>query len=294
VIVSASYRTDIPAFHGDWFARRLAAGHALVVNPYGGKPFRIRLDVEAAQGFVFWTRNAGPFLPILCRLRNEARPFYLSFTLTGYPRALEAAVLDTERAIEQMRTLADEFGPRAVVWRYDPILYCQLTPPDWHRANFANLAGRLAGAVDEAVISFVQFYAKTRRNLATAARGQGFAWNDPPPEEKRDLARDLVSIASRHDMKLSLCAQPELLVPGAGPARCVDAGRLSAIAGRAFAAREKGNRPGCACHESRDIGAYDSCAQGCVYCYAVTSRARAQARLKTHDPAGEYLIMEPA
>jgi hypothetical protein len=91
-------------------------------------------------------------------------------------------------------------------------------------------------------------------------------------------------------MRLTLCTQPALATKGIGPARCVDAERLSDVAGRPIAAREKGNRPGCLCAESRDIGDYDSCTHGCVYCYAVASRSAAQRRRRAHDPAGEMLI----
>jgi len=85
MIVSASYRTDIPAFHADWFARRLEAGAVWVTNPYGGPPSRVDLSPQAASGFVFWTRNAGPFLPILDRLADQGRPFVVQITITGYP-----------------------------------------------------------------------------------------------------------------------------------------------------------------------------------------------------------------
>jgi hypothetical protein len=290
VIVSASFRTDIPAHYGEWFRARLAAGFARVASPYGGPPARVALDPAAAEGFVFWTRNPGPFLPVLDALAAAGRPFYLSFTITGYPRALESGVLETARALALAREVAARFGPRALVWRYDPILDSTLTPLAWHTANFARLADALAGATDEAVVSFVQPYRKTRRNLDAAARAQRFAWRDPAAEEKRALLPELAAIARERGMRLALCAQPELLAEGVAEARCVDAGRLGAIAGRPLAAREKGNRPGCRCHESRDIGAYDSCAQGCVYCYAVSSRRAAQARLRRHDPAGEFLI----
>ena len=290
MIVSASFRTDIPAYYGDWFARRLDAGFARVVNPYGGAPATVRLDPAHAAGFVFWTRNAAPFVPVLERLRHEGRPFYLSFTITGYPRALEPGVLATARAIAQFRALADRFGPRACVWRYDPIVDCSVTPPAFHRRMFAKLADKLAGATDEVVVSFAQIYAKTRRNLAAAAREHDFVWRDPDDDAKKALLADLVAIAQSRGLRLALCAQPHLLVPGAEPAACVDAARLGAVAGHAIKARRKGNRPGCACFESRDIGAYDTCAQGCVYCYAVSSRRAAQTRLKRHDPAGEFLI----
>lgn len=290
MIVSASFRTDIPAYYGGWFARRLDAGFARVVNPYGGAPATVRLDPAHASGFVFWTRNPGPFVPVLERLRRECRPFYLSFTVTGYPRALEPGVIATRRAVAQFHELADTFGPRACVWRYDPIVTSSLTPPAFHRRMFAKLADRLAGATDEVVVSFAQVYAKTKRHLDRAARDHGFTWRDPDDDAKKALLSDLTVIARAHGMRLTLCAQPHLLIDGVEPAACVDAARLGAIAGHPVKARRKGNRPGCACFESRDLGAYDSCAQGCVYCYAVSSRRAAQMRLKRHDPAGEFLI----
>ena len=144
MIVSASYRTDIPAFYGDWFMNRLAAGHALVVNPYGGKPYTVSLAPGDVTGFVLWTRNIGPLHGRLRKIASVA-PFMVQFTVTGYPRALEPGVIETETAIAQIRGVAASFGPRATVWRYDPIVETSMTTPAWHRENFARLAGELSG-----------------------------------------------------------------------------------------------------------------------------------------------------
>jgi len=288
MIVSASYRTDIPALYGEWFLNRLVAGHALVANPYGGKPYHVSLRAGDVDGFVLWTRNIGPLADRLSEVAAVA-PFTVQFTATGYPRALEPGVIDRDAATEQIHSLARAWGPRAVVWRYDPVVDTDLTDPAWHRRNFAAMAATLEGAVDEAVISFAQIYAKTRRNLDAAARTHGFSWRDPEDGEKRALAGELATIAAAHGMRLTVCSQPDYAVGGAEPARCIDAARLSDIAGHEIAARIKGNRPGCLCHESRDIGAYDSCPQGCAYCYAVSSRDAAKRFLAAHDPAGEGL-----
>ena len=288
MIVSASYRTDIPAFYTPWLLERLAAGACLVANPYGGQDYRVSLAPGAVDAFVFWTRNLGPLLPELGRVAALA-PFAVQFTLTGYPRALEPGVIAPEAALKQLRVVRERWGPRAAVWRYDPLLVSSLTPPDWHRANFATLAQALAGGVDEVVVSFVEPYRKTARNLDAAARRHGFTWRDPPLEEKRALATELAAIAAGHGMRLTLCTQPQLVGCGLAPARCIDAQRLAEIAGRPLAAREKGNRPGCLCAESRDIGAYDSCAQGCAYCYAVAGHDAARRRLKAHDPQAARL-----
>ena len=289
MIVSASYRTDIPAFYGDWFAARLAAGFAMVANPYGGAPYRVPLDPESVDGFVFWTKNIGPFLPVLGRLRERGDPFVVQYSITGYPRALERAVIEPARAADHMRRLAGDFGPRVAVWRYDPILLTSLTPPVWHEARFAALARGLRGTTDEVVVSFAQIYRKTGRNLDAAAGIGNFAWEDPPADEKRALIAALAGIAADHGMRLTVCSQPDLTEPPAEPAACIDATRLSDVAGRAVAAKRKGNRPGCLCHESRDIGAYDTCPHGCAYCYAVASHPAARRRYRAHDPAAETL-----
>lgn len=290
MIVSASYRTDIPAYYGDWFMGRLAAGFCRVANPYGGRPYCVALERDAVDGFVFWTRNAAPFLDRLDAVGRAGFPFVVQMTITGYPRVFEDSVPDAARAVVTFRSIAERFGSRAIVWRYDPILLTSITEADWHIDNFAGLAGALRGVTDEVVVSFADFYAKTAAHLRAAATRHGFAWRDPAAAEKRDLTRRLAAIAADNGMTLTLCVEPDLLVDGIAAARCVDALRLSDVAGHPIRAREKGNRAGCACAETRDIGAYDSCVQGCVYCYAVRSPAAARRRLQTHDPDGEFLI----
>ena len=290
MIISASYRTDIPAFYSAWFAARLEAGSCRVANPYGGPPTHVRLDPEAAEGFVFWTRNILPFRPVLETLDRRGQAFVVHYTITGYPRPLERAVMPSARALAAVRALAAQYGPRRVVWRYDPVFLTSLTPPAWHLATFARLAEGLAGACDEVVLSFTQVYAKTRRNSQQAAKAHGFTWSDPDATAKRALLGDLARIALDHGLQPTLCSQPELLAAPLRPARCIDAERLSDVAGRPIAAATKGNRPGCLCAQSRDIGAYDSCPHGCVYCYAVRSPALAKRRHRAHDPASEQLI----
>jgi hypothetical protein len=293
VIVSASYRTDIPAFYGAWFRQRLRAGVCQVANPYGGPPSTVPLTAEAVDGFVFWTRNPAPFAAALTDVAARGIPFMVQVTITGYPHALEASVSDAKRSIAAMRVLAERYGPRSCVWRYDPVLLTSLTPPAWHRETFARLAAALSGAVDEVVLSFAQIYAKTRRNTARAAARHGFSWEDPPATVKTELLAALAAIAADHGLKATLCTQPDLLASGLAPelapARCIDAARLSDVAGRPIASKTKGNRPGCLCAESRDIGAYDTCPHGCVYCYAVRAPEAAKRSFRTHDPDASLL-----
>lgn len=290
MIVSVSYRTDIPAFYGEWFRNRLKAGFALVENPYGGKFSTVSLKRRDVDGFVFWTRNIQPFLGILDEVHAQTYPFVVSHTLTGYPQALESRAADANKMTGVLQDLARRFGPKALVWRYDPILISSLTPTDWHLENFAGLARGLKGACDEVVVSFAQIYKKTVRNLGAASEKYGFSWQDPKDDAKKGLIDKLAAIARDQGMTLRVCCQPHLCPPGVEASKCVDPERLFAIAGHEFPFKYKGTRPDCGCAESRDIGAYDSCPQGCAYCYAVTDRAKALRNLKSHDPNGAFLI----
>lgn len=285
MIVSASYRTDIPAFYAEWFFERLREGFVRVKNPYSAQIYEVSLRREDVDGFVFWTRNFGPMLGRLGELLEFGRPFTVQFTVTGYPRALEAAVVPAETAVGQVRALAQNVHSLCPVWRYDPVVISDSTPRVFHIEQFKRLASLLEGATDEVVISFVQLYAKSVRNL----KRTGLTVIDAGAEEKRELAAELAAIARGHGMSLTVCSQPEYAAEGCGEARCVDAARLGAMAGHPVRAALKGNRPGCACHESRDIGDYDTCPHGCAYCYAVRNRALALRRYKAHSPMSESL-----
>lgn len=169
MIISASYKTDIPTFYGEWFMNRLKAGYCKMINPYNQRVIRIPLHPNKVDGIVFWTKNVGPFLKNLREVEKLGFPFILQHTITGYPRAIEQAVVDEKKAVEHLKTVAAEFGPRVSVWRYDPIVFSSITPREKHIQNFTFLAKELEGVTDEVVISFSQLYAKTKRNMDVAS-----------------------------------------------------------------------------------------------------------------------------
>lgn len=294
MIISASYKTDIPTFYGDWFINRLRAGHCKTLNPYNRQIVRVSLKPGDAQGFVFWTKNVGPFIGHLAEVHRRGFPFVVQHTINGYPRVLEEAVVDAAKSVEHVRRLAEEYGPRVSVWRYDTIVHSSVTPRKFHVETFSRLAKELGGATDEVVISFAHLYEKTLRNMNRAADANGLTWSDPSDDWKRSLLVELTEIAASNRIKLTVCSQPRFIVPGSGEARCVDAIRLNEIGGTAFKSKLKGNRKECGCYESRDIGEYDTCPHGCVYCYAVKNRELALQRFRQHDPESEFLFPPPA
>jgi hypothetical protein len=306
MIISASYKTDIPAFYGEWFMNRLRAGWCKMVNPYGRQVYTVNLHREVdgdgregVEGIVFWTKNITPFARHLAEVHERGYPFVVQHTINGYPRDLEARVADYPRIVAAVRESAATYGPRAVVWRYDPILFTSLTPIAWHIEHFGVLAAQLSGATDIVVISFAQIYQKTQRNLEAAAQTAGFDWSaheaivspeGPADDRARILVAHLAGIARAHGMNLTVCAQERFVIPGvAEAAHCIDAEWFGGTYTR------HGNRKECACSASRDIGEYDTCPHGCVYCYAVRNRPLALRRYQRHDPASEFLFEpEPA
>jgi len=293
MIISASYKTDIPTFYGEWFMRRLRAGYCKMINPYGRQVYAVALDRPSVSGVVFWTKNIHPFLKHLPEVRDRGYPFVIQHTINRYPRTLESSVVDAQRSIESAWRVRELFGGRTLVWRYDTIVSSSLTPAEFHEENFRTLAADLEGATDEVVVSFAQSYKKTKRNMDAAAKASAFTWYDPSDDEKRELLRNLVRIARQHRMQLTLCSQRDYLIDGVEDAKCVDVHRIESLAGSSIRARLKGNRKDCGCFESRDIGDYDTCPHGCVYCYAVQNREIALSRFRRHDPDSEFLFEPP-
>ncbi|MGD2250609.1 MAG: DUF1848 domain-containing protein [Candidatus Methanofastidiosia archaeon] len=290
MIISASYKTDIPNYYGKWFMNRLDAGFCKMINPYNRKAYKINLKHSNVDGFVIWTKNLKPFFDNLKKIYKKNYPFMIQYTINNYPQELEHSIVYAEKSINQMKKINESFDPRSAVWRYDTILFTSLTPFKYHIRNFSWLAEELEGTTDEVIISFAQFYKKTVKNINLAAKKFNFSWEDPSKNTKLDLVKKMIKIANNHKMKLRICSQPQFLVEKTQSAHCVDAHRLSDVAGFAIDAELKPRRPGCGCYASRDIGEYDTCPHGCVYCYAVRNRKLALKRFQEHDPNSEFLF----
>jgi Domain of unknown function (DUF1848) len=229
MIISASYKTDIPTFYGDWFMQRLRAGYCKVVNPFGKQISRVSLKREDVSGFVFWTKNVGPFLKQLGDIRRLSYPFVVQHTINGYPRTLEHSVVDSAKSIDNLRRIAEVYGPRVGVWRYDTIVISSLTPREFHLDMFSKLAKELEGVTDEVVISFAHIYRKTRRNMDEAAKEHDLKWSDPSVSWKQSLLSELAEISFSHHIRATLCSQPQFLVTGCAEAHCIDAERLARV-----------------------------------------------------------------
>ncbi len=286
-----SRRTDVPAFYGTWFRRRLEEGFAGWVNPFGGQRRLVSLRQDDVAAFVFWSKNLRPFLPVLRELRAMRYPVIIHYTITGLPREFECRCVAAEDAVDSLAAAADLFSPGQIVWRYDPIVISDLTPPAFHEARFAELCGRLGGLVRRCHISFAVMYGKVRRNCGRFGNEHGVSFRELPPAERAALAQRLAATAAARGIETLACCSDSLVAGRVGKARCIDGDLVSRLfhGGRWRGPGKRPTRRECGCTGSTDIGAYDTCPHGCVYCYANVDKERATAFRRDHDPAAPFL-----
>ena len=294
-IISASRRTDIPAFYSDWFINRIREGYALVQNPFNAKMFsRVDLSPARVDVVVFWTRNARPILRHLDELSRNGYRYYFQYTLNGYPKILEPGVPSPSEAIAAFRDLSRAIGKEKVIWRLDPIVVSDVTSEDWICKNFVGLARQLQGFTDRVVISFVYFYTKVTRNLNRATGSMGVKFYDVHGDTERLLriASRLSEIARYRSMSISSCAEiADLTKIGIAQGKCISDDLISSIFGITVnGQKDKYQRKPCRCISSQDIGRYDTCVHGCIYCYANSNKELSARNHASHDPSSPALF----
>lgn len=279
-IISASRRTDIPAFYAPWLMKRIRAGYCCYPNPvYPAKFYRVSLRKEDISGFVFWTRHPAPMIPYLPELDKAGFPYYFQYTLIGYPQTIDGSSPPLEAAIMTFRALSHAIGSNRVVWRYDPIILNREITAEWHHNNFRRLADAIGSSSHHLVISIIDPYMKTQRRLGSPKDGVLYTI-----DAYSDLLNWIAAEAADRNLRVESCAEALLPVPGIVPGRCVDAQLLNDISGRGSSQLTlHRQREGCLCHRSVDIGVNNSCAFGCTYCYATSNHDRAREIANSHD-----------
>ena len=273
----------------DWFVNRLEAGFALVRNPVRRElVYRVPLDAGSVDCIAFWTKDPRPLLALRERLERVAPyPYFVQFTLNAYGADIEAGLPRKAELVEVFRELSDVIGPERVVWRYSPILVGGPYDVEHHLRYFETFARKLEGSTTSCRLSFLDMYPKIAPRMAA------LGLTGVPEAEKAALALRLAKIGAEHGIEVSGCGDPALDDAGLAGGGCIDAALVERVAG-VSAGRGRGAGKGtCRCAPSVDVGSYDTCANGCVYCYANPGAGEGTPwRLARYNPTSPMLCDE--
>lgn len=290
MIISASRRTDIPAFYSSWLMNRIRAGFFYRVNPFNSNQVSgFSLKPEDVDAICFWTKNPKPLMPYLNELNERGLNYYFQFTLNPYSHKFEANVPALRERIDTFRELAGRIGPERVVWRYDPVILSSITPVSWHLDQVDKIAGQLKDSTRRLVFSFYDFYGKGQGRLNKALKGTGISLEDMTAPEKAEelnqLTKGFKTIADRYNLHILSCSEDlDLSATGIEHGACIDGSLVQELfGGAASLIKDKNQRQACGCVESVDMGMYNTCRFGCTYCYANFNEAMIDGNCRKHD-----------
>lgn len=264
MILSVSRRTDIPNYYSEWFLNRIKEGYVYVRNPMNAHQIsKIILSPEVIDCIVFWTKNPEPMFSRLDELDNYK--YYFQFTLTSYGNDIERNVPHKKKSmIPIFQKLSHKIGKEKVIWRYDPIIFTDKYNVEYHLKAFEQIAKELHGYTSKCVISLVDIYVKNKRNMK--ALNPFFLTGD----ELVSFGKEIAFIAGNHNIKVASCAETvDLSSCGIEHNCCIDKELIEKIIDcKIQADKDKNQRKECRCIESVEIGTYNTCRNGCRYCYA--------------------------
>lgn len=237
-----------------------------IVATYGA-PWVVQIWTKDVEGIL---QQGGTLLE---DLRQRGTTLTAQVTITGLAGSVwEPAV--PRNALDHLPQLAALLGGvEHIKWRYDPIIPSVHSPE-----RFDHLARRISAIdIHQAIINFIAppgRYKRVDRRLAPLLPG----WSEGLPtydlDWQADVARELVDIATSHDIRLACCAESSALharVAGLGRAACGDWAWFCRLSPREQPApATRGSRPGCGCAAYYDVGNYGqwSKCHRCAYCYA--------------------------
>lgn len=285
MIISASRRTDIPAFYSEWFFNRIREGYLLVRNPMNANQVsRVNLDPSVIECIVFWTKNPKPIMNKLHEL--EKYNYYFQFTLNSYDKSLEPNVPKKNEIIDTFIELSKKIGKDRVIWRYDPILLTDVFTKEYHYEWFEYLARTLCNYTNKCVISFVDLYKKTERNL------KGINLLPMHQHDMEEIASKISQIGLKYNLTIESCSEEiDLDKFNIKHGKCIDDKLISKITGKIFNVdKDPSQREICGCVRSIDIGAYNTCMHCCRYCYANYSKETVKKNFALHDSKSPLLF----
>lgn len=279
MILSVSRRTDIPNYYSEWFINRIKEGFLYVRNPMNAHQIsKINLSPDVVDCIVFWTKNPTKMINQLDYLKEYI--YYFQFTLTGYGKDIEPNIPNKRKElIKVFKELSQKIGKEKVIWRYDPILVNKKYTIEYHLRAFEEIANRLSDYTEKVVISFVDLYAKTQRNT------MGLEIEKLIHDDMFSLVKRMVEIASKNRLIVETCAEEFNFEDiGISHGSCIDKKLIERLLRcKINGEKDKNQRGECRCLESVEVGTYNTCLNGCRYCYANFSEEKVKENVNIYD-----------
>ena len=178
-----------------------------------------------------------------------------------------------EERFDQLNWLINKFSPSAVNFRFDPIIMYRKKDSNQIKNNLDQFEYIIENVTSlglkEMTFSFVTIYSKVRNRMLS----RGYLPVELDIEKKVEVLNNLLKICDKYNIRMKACCQPDLLhIKGIEQAHCIDANRIEKLIGESIEkVRDTGQRNGCGCYKSKDIGGYTGifkCKNNCTYCYA--------------------------
>lgn len=283
MILNISGRSDIVAFYSDWLFQRIKEGYVYVRNPYyPTQVSKYLINQDIIDGIVFCTKNPHPLLTRLEELSSYPSFFYI--TITPYDQCIEPFVPHYDQVIQDVQQLSLKVGHQAIGIRYDPIFLNEDYTIEKHIFYFEDILSKLQGYSHRCVLSFIDLYQKTKRNFPGI---QEVSFKD-----QQIIIKAFVEIAKKYQFELQMCGEPyDFSKYGVINQSCLTPQLLKEIIGYDMVIpSSKSLRKYCHCYPSRDIGEYNTCPHGCLYCYANENKQQVWQNYRRHDPFSPLLI----
>lgn len=286
MILNTGARTDTVQYFSHWLLKRFEEGFVYTRNPlFPNKVTRYELSPDKIDAVMFCSKNYAPILPRIREITSKYRT-YFHYTITAYGKDIEPGVPSIEDSVKTLAELSKIVGREKIAWRYDPVLLTQKYTIERHAQTFRWLCGKLAPYIDRCIFSFVEIYKKLQVNMPELIP---FSEN-----EMNILAEILGKTAKEFGIRIQTCGTngdfSRFGIEKSGCATLEILGNANNCEFRNL--KHKGLRTGCHCIESRDIGAYDTCLNGCKYCYANKNPQKAFENYKFHNPESPILLGE--
>ena len=193
IVISASRRTDIPAFYMPWFMEQIRRGHFEVTNPFNQRVSCVPASPARVHTIVFWSKNFGPFLEKNYgeQLLKQGYHLFFNFTINSDCIELEPNVPPLSKRLRQLEHLCQRFGSETINWRFDPLCFYKIGtgPLQDNMHEFCDIAAKAAEyGIVRCITSFMDHYPKIRRRLSFRP---GFVFIDPLLEKKNEIIAEM-------------------------------------------------------------------------------------------------------